>query len=186
MVKAVHEHSGQAVLELSGEVVHALKFSGHLVVNSISAESHRTWRLCTQLGSSSSTLSVGVVVVRELRQLVNCVIVFIWFSRFTCFPSGQPLLASSGVWGKFSTHSFSYHFQTFFIVLNIFLHPTHIYRKNSENKPQDLYFSKACFEGLIIGGAYIQRGLSMEGNLHFKIDWASLIGGRKLTLFALF
>ena len=30
------------------------------------------------------------------------------------------------------------------------------------------------------------RGLSMEGNLRFKIDWASLIVGRKLTVFALF
>ena len=26
----------------------------------------------------------------------------------------------------------------------------------------------------------------MEGNLHFKIDWASLIVGRKSTIFALF
>ena len=26
----------------------------------------------------------------------------------------------------------------------------------------------------------------MEGNLHFKIDWASQIVGRKLTIFALF
>ena len=26
----------------------------------------------------------------------------------------------------------------------------------------------------------------MEGNLHFKIDWASLIFGRKFTMFALF
>ena len=40
--------------------------------------------------------------------------------------------------------------------------------------------------GLIFGGAYIRRGLSMEGNLGFKIDWASLIVGSKLTVFALF
>ena len=26
----------------------------------------------------------------------------------------------------------------------------------------------------------------MEGNLRFKIDWASLMGGRKFTVFALF
>ena len=58
--------------------------------------------------------------------------------------------------------------------------------QNSENKPQGLYFSKALFEGLIFGGAYIQRGSSMEGNLRFKIDWASLIVGRKFTVFALF
>ena len=44
------------------------------------------------------------------------------------------------------------------------------YRKNSENKLRGLYFSKALFKGLIFGGAYIQRGLSMEGNLRFKID----------------
>ena len=37
-------------------------------------------------------------------------------------------------------------------------------------------------EGRIFGGAYV----SMEGNLCFKIDWASLIVGRKFTVFALF
>ena len=40
--------------------------------------------------------------------------------------------------------------------------------------------------GLIFGGAYIRRGLSTEGNLSFKIDWASLIVGSKFTVFALF
>ena len=39
---------------------------------------------------------------------------------------------------------------------------------------------------LIFGGPYIRRGLSTEGNLHFKIDWASLIVGSKFTVFALF
>ena len=34
--------------------------------------------------------------------------------------------------------------------------------------------SKAFFEGLIFGGAYIRGGLCTEGNLRFKIDWASL------------
>ena len=33
---------------------------------------------------------------------------------------------------------------------------------------------------------YIRRGLSTEGNLHFKIDWASLKVGSKFTVFALF
>ena len=37
-----------------------------------------------------------------------------------------------------------------------------------------------------MGGAYIWRGLSTGGNLHFKINWASLIVGSKLTVFALF
>ena len=40
--------------------------------------------------------------------------------------------------------------------------------------------------GLIFGGAYIRRGLCTEGNLRFKIDWASLIVGSKFTVFALF
>ena len=37
-----------------------------------------------------------------------------------------------------------------------------------------------------MGGAYIRRGLSTEGNLRFKIDCASLIVGSKFTVFALF
>ena len=48
------------------------------------------------------------------------------------------------------------------------------------------YFSKALFEGLILGEAYIRRSLSMEGNLHFKIDWASLKVGSKFIVFTLF
>ena len=32
---------------------------------------------------------------------------------------------------------------------------------------------------------YFWRGLSTEGNLRFKIDWASLIVGIKFTVFAL-
>ena len=39
---------------------------------------------------------------------------------------------------------------------------------------------------LIFGGAYIRRGSSTEGNLRLKIDWGSLIVGRKFTVFALF
>ena len=35
-------------------------------------------------------------------------------------------------------------------------------------------------------GAYFCRGLSMEGNLRFQIDWASLIDRSKFTVFALF
>ena len=52
--------------------------------------------------------------------------------------------------------------------------------------PWGLYFSKALFEGLIFGGAFIRRGLCTEGNLRFKIDRASLIVGSKFTVFALF
>ena len=49
-----------------------------------------------------------------------------------------------------------------------------------------LYVSKALYEGLIFGVAYIRRSLSTEGYLRFKIDLASLIAGRKFTVFALF
>ena len=41
-------------------------------------------------------------------------------------------------------------------------------------------------EEFIFGGAYIRRGLSREGNLLFKIDWASLIVGSKFIVLALF
>ena len=56
-----------------------------------------------------------------------------------------------------------------------------VYRKIPKISP-GLLFSKALFEGLIFGGAYIRRGLPTEGNLSFKIDWASLIAGSKLTV----
>ena len=49
------------------------------------------------------------------------------------------------------------------------------YRKIPKISPSGLYFSKALFEGLIFGGAYIRRGLSMEGNLRFKIDLPFLL-----------
>ena len=42
------------------------------------------------------------------------------------------------------------------------------------------------FDGLVFGGAYIRRGLSMEGNLRFNIDWASHLVGSKFSVFALF
>ena len=57
---------------------------------------------------------------------------------------------------------------------------------NSGNKPQGLCFSRALFERLIFGGAFIRRGLSTEGNLGFKINWASLIVESRFTVFALF
>ena len=44
----------------------------------------------------------------------------------------------------------------------------------------------AIFEGLIFGGAYVRRGLCTEGNLRLKIDWASLLLGRKFTVFLCF
>ena len=51
--------------------------------------------------------------------------------------------------------------------------------------------TKYCKILQISPGAYIfqrlfLRGLSTEGNLHFKIEWASLIFGSKFTVFVLF
>ena len=60
------------------------------------------------------------------------------------------------------------------------LSPIYVY------KPRGLYFSKDPFERLIFGGAYIRRGLSTEGKLRFKIDWASRTVGRKFIVFAMF
>ena len=59
--------------------------------------------------------------------------------------------------------------------------------QNSENKPQGLYFSKALFEGVIFGGAKIQRGF----NLRREICVSKSIGlvyivRHKFTVFALF
>ena len=34
--------------------------------------------------------------------------------------------------------------------------------QNSKNKPLGLYFSKALFEGLILGGAYLQRDICIS------------------------
>ena len=60
------------------------------------------------------------------------------------------------------------------------------YRKIPKISPGAYIFSKTLLEGLIFGGAYIRRGLSTDGKLRFKIDWASLIVGSKFTIFALF
>ena len=60
------------------------------------------------------------------------------------------------------------------------------YRKIQKISPGACIFQRPFFEGLIFGGAYIRRGLSREGYLRFKIDWASLNVGSKFTVLALF
>ena len=60
------------------------------------------------------------------------------------------------------------------------------YRKIPKISPEAYIFQRPFLrglflEGLIFGGAYLQRG-----NLCFKINWASLIVERKFTIFALF
>ena len=47
-----------------------------------------------------------------------------------------------------------------------------------ENKPRGLYFSKAVFEGLIFGGAYLRREICVSKSI-------GLVGS-KFTIFALF
>ena len=49
------------------------------------------------------------------------------------------------------------------------------YRKIPKISPGAYIFQRPYLGGLFFGGAYIRRGLYMEGNLLFKIDWASLI-----------
>ena len=45
--------------------------------------------------------------------------------------------------------------------------------KHSDNKPRAYICSKGFFGGLILGRAYFQRGLSLEGILHFKMGGTS-------------
>ena len=54
------------------------------------------------------------------------------------------------------------------------------YRKILQISPGIYIFQRSFW------GAYIRTGLSTEGNLRFKIDWARLIFGSKFTVFALF
>ena len=51
--------------------------------------------------------------------------------------------------------------------------------------PRAYVFQRPSLRGLFFGRAYILRGLSTEGNLRFKIAWASLVVGTKFTVFAL-
>ena len=49
------------------------------------------------------------------------------------------------------------------------------------------YISQRPFlRGIVLEGPVFGGALSMKGNLHFKIDWASLKVARKLIIFALF
>ena len=48
------------------------------------------------------------------------------------------------------------------------------YHKIPKISPAAYIFQKPFLRGLIFGGAYIRKGLCTEGNLHYKIGWASL------------
>ena len=53
--------------------------------------------------------------------------------------------------------------------------------KLRKNKPLGLYFSKALFEEVIFGGAYLRREIYLS-----KSDWASIVVCSKFIVFALF
>ena len=40
---------------------------------------------------------------------------------------------------------------------------------NTENKPRGLYFSKALFEGLIFGGAYLRREICVSKSIRLTL-----------------
>ena len=48
------------------------------------------------------------------------------------------------------------------------------YRKNSENKPRGSYFSKALFEGLIFGGAYVRREVCVSKSIWLAYSWKGI------------
>ena len=54
------------------------------------------------------------------------------------------------------------------------------YRKIPKISPRAYIFQRPFLR------AYFWRGLHLEANLRFKIDWASLIVGSEFTVFALF
>ena len=58
------------------------------------------------------------------------------------------------------------------------------YRKILKISPGAYICQRPFLRGLNFGGAYIRRGLSTEGNLCFKIDWASLVVGSIFTVLA--
>ena len=58
------------------------------------------------------------------------------------------------------------------------------YRKIPKISSGAYSFQRPYLKGLFFKGAYIQRGLSTEENLRFKIDWAILLVGKKFTFFA--
>ena len=50
--------------------------------------------------------------------------------------------------------------------------------QNSENKPRGcrgLYFSKALFEGLIFGGAYLRREIWVQHRLGYPYKWKEIL-----------
>ena len=59
------------------------------------------------------------------------------------------------------------------------------YRKIPKISPGAHIFQRPFLRGLFLEGL-IRRSLCTEGNLRFKIDWASLILGRKFTVFLFF
>ena len=60
------------------------------------------------------------------------------------------------------------------------------YRKIPKISRGAYIFQRPFLRGLFLEGLIFRRGLSTEGNLRFKIEWASLLFGSKFTVLALF
>ena len=106
-----------------------------------------------------------------------------------CIPG--TLFASTMVMGRlvFSLTAcrlsgFLVHFLTYVSMATMTLTAVNRYRKIPKISPWADIFQRPFLRGLFLKGFIFGRGLSMAGNLRFKIDWASLIVGRKLSVFA--
>ena len=60
------------------------------------------------------------------------------------------------------------------------------YHKIPKISPGAYIFQRPFLRALFLEGLIFGRALTTEGNLRFKIDWASLIVGSKFTVFASF
>ena len=60
------------------------------------------------------------------------------------------------------------------------------YRKIPKIGPGAYIFQRPFLRGLFLEGLIFGGALSTEGNLRFKIDWASLTVGGKFTVFVCF
>ena len=158
--------------------------------------SHVEVRICCWFPASrpstsrTCTFSHCVVVWRIVQYLFYLLYHVIWWLHPYATPSPylfssrpSPLIPNTALWCLLYLSGFEGHWPLHGWMDEIF---QEAYRKIPKISPEAYIFQRPFFEGFIFGGAYVGRGLSMEGNLSFKIDWASLIDGSKFTVFALF
>ena len=68
--------------------------------------------------------------------------------------------------------------------MHLLIHPPHLEKKIPKISPGAYISQRPFLRGLFLEGLTF-GGLSTEGNLRFKIDWASLIVESKFTVFTL-